>query len=142
MTKLFRILMCIAAVLSFSLPATAARPSKPMDVFENQPIQTGSGKALTQAQIQSAIISAGKQRDWLIKPAGKGTLAAHIDVRQHSVDLLITHTAKQFSIAYKDSANLGYEVNKADPKRPLIHPSYNKWVRNLVSDIDKEFQRQ
>lgn len=142
MTKLLRILMCALAALSFCQAATAARPSKPMDTFENLPIQTTSGKALTRAQIQAAIIQAGKQRDWIIKPAADGTLAAHIDVRQHSVDLAIRFDTNKYDIQYKNSTNLGYEINKADATRPLIHPSYNKWVHNLVSDINKEFHRQ
>ena len=40
-----------------------------------------------------------------------------------------------------DSSNLGYAPNPEDPGRPLIHPAYNKWVQNLVGDINREFSR-
>lgn len=142
MIKLLRMLMLTLVAFSFSQTAMAARPSKPMDSFVNIPIETGSGKALTRAQVQAAIIQAGKQRDWVIKPATGGVLAGHIDVRQHAVDVTIRFDTKKYDIVYKDSKNLGYKPNEDDPAKPLIHPSYNKWVRNLVSDIEKEFRNK
>lgn len=139
MTKLLRLLLCTFAALTFVQSAGAARPSKPMDSFENIPVETSSGKALTAAQVQAAITAAATRRDWVVKPAGRGQLAAHIDVRQHAVDLIIRFDNKKYSLDYKDSKELGY-VAKSGDKGPLIHPSYNKWLRTLVADIKKEIR--
>jgi hypothetical protein len=139
MTKLLRFLLCSLAALTFVQSASAARPSKPMESFENIAVETSSGKALTAAQVQAAITAAATRRDWVVKPAGRGQLAAHIDVRQHAVDLVIRFDNKKYSLDYKDSTELGY-VAKAGDKGPLIHPSYNKWLRTLVADIKKEIR--
>ncbi len=139
MTKLLRLLLCTFAALTFVQSAGAARPSKPMDSFENIPVETSSGKSLTAAQVQAAITAAATRRDWVVKPAGRGQLAAHIDVRQHAVDLIIRFDNKKYSLDYKDSKELGY-VEKSSDKGPLIHPSYNKWLRTLVADIKKEIR--
>ncbi|HUH58931.1 MAG TPA: hypothetical protein VL001_02515 [Candidimonas sp.] len=139
MTKLLRFLLCTLAALAFVQSASAARPSKPMESFENIPVETASGKALTAAQVQAAISAAATRREWSIKPAGPGALAAHIDVRQHAVDLIIRFDNKKYSLDYKDSKALGY-VAKTSDTGPLIHPSYNKWLRTLVADIKKELR--
>ena len=41
----------------------------------------------------------------------------------------------KFSITYRASENMGFEVVNG---RPFIHPKYNQWIGNLLSDIRKE----
>lgn len=138
---LIRILFVLSALLAATAPTQAARPSKPMTLFVENPISTASGKTPSRAEIDQAIIRAGKERDWVITSDGDGTLKARLLVRTHTLDVLIRVDGARYDIVYADSKNLGYAPNAEDPSRPLIHPAYNKWVQNLVTDISREFNR-
>jgi hypothetical protein len=118
--------------LCISTGALAARATK-MDTFDNIPLQSASGKSLTLAQVKQAITSAAKSREWAVKDSGPSQITATILVRgEFRVTVDIPFTTKEFSIKYASSENLNY---KESSKGPMIHPNYNKWVKNLSGDI-------
>lgn len=118
--------------------AQAARASKPMQLFVGYPIETGSGKQLRQDELESALKRAGLQRNWVMSPNQDGSVRAHLSIRRHTLDVLIRFQGNTFDVSYLDSTELGYAPNPEDPLRPLIHPQYNNWVKNLVGDIRRE----
>lgn len=139
MTLYRRIATALTFALMFALigGAQAARLGQPMELFLNNPIQIVSGAKPTKAQIESTVIKAGIARGWIITRNQDGTLNAHLAVRQHTLDVIITLKDNKFDIVYKDSTNLRYAPNPADPARPLIHPSDSKWVKSLIFDIQQ-----
>ncbi|THF62492.1 hypothetical protein [Pseudothauera rhizosphaerae] len=142
MKNWLRILMALAATLTIGTAAHAARPSQPMELFLGNPIETTSGKPLSAVEAEQAMTRAGAARGWKITRNADGTLNAHLPIRKHTLDVTIRIDGRQYDIVYRDSAVLGYAPNPDDPERPLIHPSYNKWVKTLVSDFTLEFARQ
>ena len=58
----FRIMFSLSALLIAAAPAHSARPSKPLTLFNDNPISTTSGKSLSTTEIDQAIIRAGKTR--------------------------------------------------------------------------------
>lgn len=122
----------LVAAMSISMTAHAARTAK-METFENIPLETGSGKPLTLAQVKQTITTAAKSRDWSVKDSGASQVTATILVRgEFRVAVDIPYTTKEFSIKYVSSENLNY---KETAKGPVIHANYNKWVKNLTADI-------
>jgi len=139
MKLLPRIVAALTLILASLSTAQAARPGKPMELFLDNPISTASGTVPAREQIETAMIRAGLQRQWQITRNADGTLNAHLSVRQHTLDVTITLHDTRYDIAYKDSTNLKYAPNPDDPDRPIIHPSYNKWLKNLISDFNAQF---
>ncbi|CAI0784520.1 Uncharacterised protein [Serratia marcescens] len=82
----------------------------------------------SEAQVRSAILKAGAQRQWIMNDAGPGVIKARQQNRNHSAEVRITYSATAYSIDYDSSQNLLASQGK-------IHKNYNRWVRNLDKDI-------
>lgn len=82
----------------------------------------------TEAQVKTAILKAGAQRDWIMNDAGAGVIKARQQNSKHSAEVRITYSATGYSIKYDSSQNLRASGGK-------IHKNYNRWVRNLDKDI-------
>src|SRR5690606_33398796 len=94
----------------------AARPSKPMELFIGIPIETGNGKPLSQEEWVLALKRAGQQRNWVMTPDPDGTVRAHLSIRTHKLDVLITLHDNTFEVSYLDSTGLGFAENPNDPQ--------------------------
>lgn len=80
------------------------------------------------SQLKSAILEAGRARQWMMQPQQPGVINGHITQRDHSADIRITYGANHYAINYVGSSNL-----LASPGE--IHRNYNRWVNNLDKDI-------
>lgn len=79
-------------------------------------------------QLQTAILEAGRARQWVMQPQQPGVINGHITQRDHSADIRITYGANHYSINYVGSNNLMASAGE-------IHRNYNRWVNNLDKDI-------
>ncbi len=91
-------------------------------------VQTTVSAGHTEAQVKSAILQAGVQREWIMSDAGPGVIKGHLQNRAHSADIKINYSATGYSINYVSSLNLMASGGK-------IHRNYNRWVHNLDKDI-------
>jgi len=92
------------------------------------PVATASGKAMTAAQVRSAIMAAGAALGWQMADAGPGKLVGTLNLRTHQAVVDIPYSSKSYSIVYRSSQNLN-EANGT------IHTNYNGWVQNLDRGI-------
>lgn len=106
---------------------TAGMTGNPIYNVSGAPIET-FGKPATMADVERAIIRAGLQRGWIMRPVKPGHILGTLNVRQHSAVVDITYDTKSYNIAYKDSSNLDYNDGR-------IHRNYNGWIQNLEKDI-------
>ncbi len=79
-------------------------------------------------QMQQAIRSAGAALGWRMSEVEPGLLEARLHLRDHVAVVEIPYADGQYSIRYKDSANLHYQDGQ-------IHPNYNNWIINLDNQI-------
>lgn len=128
----------VLLALALFQTSTAWASPTPMHDFSNIPLP----ETLSVAEVQQAMITAGRKRGWVITPAPDGTLDAHISVRTHKVAASIVTVPGHYAILYRNSVNLQYAPNPVNPDRPLIHAAYNRWVRNLTMDIKEELARR
>jgi hypothetical protein len=91
----------------------------------------GTSKAVSMSDVEMAIRRAGQSLGWQIVPQGPGRAEGTLVLRDHRAVVNITYDAKNYSITYKDSANLQYDGK-------TIHSNYNGWVQNLDKAISKE----
>ncbi|MDR1994322.1 hypothetical protein [Azonexus sp.] len=137
--KLFgKIVISFVLALGVYSGAYAARAGVPMELFLNNPIPALNTPEATKKN-EDAVARAGAMHGWVISKNTDGTLNAHLSIRSHSLDLTIKFHNNQYDIVYKDSRNLGYAPNPENPDQPIIHPSVNRWIRNLISDINAQF---
>ena len=117
-----RIVFVVAAVF---LSACAA----PNTVHNVSDVPVVSNKANPTADdVRQAIVRAGAQLGWAMKPDRPGHILGTLTLRQHVAVVDIDYTPKSYSIKYKDSTNLNYDGTS-------IHRNYNGWIQNLDKAI-------
>lgn len=119
-----------AALAAACLVATIAGCARmgPIYNVNDAPVASASGKAMTAAQVRSAILTAGAALGWQMADAGPGRIVGTLNLRTHQAVVEIPYSAKSYSIVYKSSQNLS-EANGT------IHTNYNGWVQNLDRGI-------
>ena len=135
-----KMLRLMAALLAWTLLAMSAhaRSGVPVADFENLPAVTASGQPASGAQIKAAIQAAAQQNGWTVVAPAPDRMVATLQVRnKHTVVTEIVYKPGQYSVKYKDSANMNF-----DPSTRVIHPFYNKWVQGLVDGIRTEAARR
>ncbi|HRE19003.1 MAG TPA: hypothetical protein PLW86_18360 [Rhodocyclaceae bacterium] len=131
-----RNLFAVCFALMFSLSAEASRDPVPMSNFENVSLEAPSGKALGMSDIRTAIVRAASKQAWTLVDAAPGKLTATLNVNgKHMVIVDIVYSVEKFSVIYVDSMGIKAGVHEGVP---VIHPSYNRWLQNLVNGIRLE----
>lgn len=96
---------------------------------QSQPVQVNA-KTYTDAQVKSAIISAGAGLGWIIKDVAPGKLAGDIELRgKHKASVEILYNKSTYSIMYVSSIGL-------ESDGTTIHQNYNRWIANLEKAIN------
>lgn len=114
-------IILFGAVLVFTLGLMGCR-SAPIYNVEQSPI--GVSAAASLKDIQKTIITAGAGLGWKMKEQVPGTITGTLNLRKHMAVVEIPYSNTEYSIIYKDSAELGYDGSS-------IHKNYNGWVQNL-----------
>lgn len=121
-------LLCTGVFLSVSCGS-----SNPILNYQEVPTAGNSGTANLN-NVQRAILTACARNGWQPKVAGNGHIAAtkYLSGRIAVVD--IHFSAETYSIAYRDSSNMGYDGTS-------INPLYNDWVESLNQEIRTKLSR-
>jgi hypothetical protein len=118
-------------------PAAGAILEAEVENFENIPVKAIGGKPLSSAEVRDAIVAAATSRQWKIDYVRAGALIGRLNVGgKHLAEVNILYSPEQYSVVYRDSVNLNYRA--ADS---TIHPSYNRWVKQLVDAINLSLRR-
>ncbi|MDR3346736.1 MAG: hypothetical protein LBS73_06140 [Campylobacteraceae bacterium] len=123
-----KLLLALLVVVGGLFYAGCSTTSQPVYNIEGAHAQSFDGKALTSAQVEKAILSAGTQRGWRMQKVKDGLITATYYARQHMAQIEVKYSSSSYSIKYKNSSDLNYDgVN--------IHRNYNSWIRNLDNSI-------
>lgn len=108
-----------------------ARRLTPVINLEN--VSIVSDKKISSEQVRRAILSAAKTQGWrVVADAGKGSLVLRKHWSSHAITSQVKYSSTQYSILYKDSANMNYTEAEGTPS---IHPYYNRYVEALSIEI-------
>lgn len=133
------------AMLGFLLPLSLVsapalgRTSVPIESIENVNIVTASGKPVAPSVIHDAFIFAGKRYNWEFSDGGPNQLTGSTSWNsKHTIWVDILYSPERYSIRYRDSKNLNYELRDG---APAIHPEYNRRVKQLIEEFSNELRR-
>lgn len=118
--------MALLAVFAIFLSSCGVR-LEPVYNADNIPVPSG----LQASTVEKTIKIAAANRGWIVADQGKGILRATLHQRTHEAVIDIHYSETSYSIDYVSSVDLLYDGSK-------IHRNYNKWVRILENDINKE----
>lgn len=131
-------------------PAQADMSSVPMESFEHIEVKHFADRKVTTEELQRAIIVASARLGWALVERKDDKLSLHLDVRRHALDIEIHTQPNEYSIKYVRSTNLGeappgtydnYTSGRPEKNEGmLIHPSYNRWIKNLIRNTNAEIQ--
>jgi len=138
MKRLAQTLFLAGALLAAQ--AAFARGGVPLVERPSEPIVTGSGKTVNAEAFKKAVMNAGAAVKWEVAPGadGKSLRATYRVQNKHTVMVDIVPGPETFAVKYADSVNMNYVVQNG---APVIHPSYNKWVGQLVDSIRSELKK-
>ncbi|MEH6545381.1 MAG: hypothetical protein V7701_03065 [Sneathiella sp.] len=86
------------------------------------------------SKIDSIIKVAVTGRGWRVEDVSPGVIKATLRQRTHEAIVNIKYSNKAYSIDYVSSQDLLYDGSQ-------IHRNYNRWVKTLEQDINKEMYR-
>jgi hypothetical protein len=157
-------LALLTLVAAFCMQARAQRTPVPVVDFANIPVAQSAAKALTADQVRDAIGRAAAAQSWTVSQVGEGELEARfVKNAKHTVVVAIRYDATRYAVAYKDSIDMKFEERSlqmdtqlyrsaaqkqkeqfvTDPltayavvrRDALLHPFYERWVRQLLAGI-------
>jgi hypothetical protein len=110
------------------------------------------GNELSEQQVKEAINRGVESAGWSIESEAPGNILATYTIRIHTIAVNIRYTEKEYNINYAYSKNM--KINCTDDRAKgiilskwpeescggahpqLIHAAYEKWVKELKSEID------
>jgi hypothetical protein len=132
-----RILLFLFAT-ALSISAGAALPPVPLQNNERVAVSVSDKTKLSPEAVKKAIVVGGASKGWRLAQESPGSVRLSINVRQHSATIDIGYSLDAYSIKYVSSENLDYAVRDGVE---TIHPTYNRWLRNLIQAITAELLR-
>ncbi len=102
--------------------------TNPILNIEKAPIEIAAKHS--SKDIKKAIMRAGTELNWQMKPIKAGHIVGTLYIRTHVAVVDITYSKNSYNIVYKSSKNLKYNgIN--------IHKNYNTWIKLLNRLIQK-----
>jgi len=119
------------SMLGLALAILGCGAAAPVVNIDNSQVLEKSAKI---SNVEIAIKKGATKRGWKVKKIENGLFEVSQLIRgKHMVVVDVAYTNKGYKVDYKSSTNLKY-----NEETNTIHRSYNKWINNLVRDIDAE----
>jgi len=123
--KPFAVRIFFAALLILTVASCRA-----VTIYNVENYSLNASPNATMEDVESAIKRAGAGLGWHIKSVSPGILEARLTIRRHLAVTAIRYDTKVFSINYRESTNLKYNMTDK-----TIHSNYVGWVQNLQKAI-------
>lgn len=118
--------LCLLALLAIHGSEVFAR-SEPMPEFTAEQILS---KPDSPAAVKAAIRKAAAKLGWEVRSEQGDTLRLVLEIRgKHELTIDVKAGPQAVDVVYVNSINLNYQDRDG---QVLIHPSYGRWVNNLL----------
>lgn len=145
-----RIKFLLAVLLSSMIVMLSGCRTSPIHNIQDQSLVFGKSEISAEA-ISKSIVRAGSKAGWNMNANKSGHVLGTLYIKSHMAQVDIDYDSKKYSITYKNSTNLNYQVytneitdNKGNThinKSAEIHRNYNKWVQQLDREIKAELSQ-
>jgi hypothetical protein len=85
------------------------------------------------SDVEAAIYQGCSKGKWIPTKIRDGEIEATLYLRNHVAVVDIDYDANAFQVRYVRSENLNFKNRGGEE---VIHPNYNAWVKNLISNIE------
>lgn len=124
----------IALGLALSSESVLARQS-PLIEPERVLLARANGDELSMDQMRAAILAGARQHMWVATQDKPGQITLRFDKgSRHTAVVTVDYDTKGYLVRYASSVNLEHAVVDG---QTLIHPNYNRWIRNLIHSIGR-----
>lgn len=115
---------------AFGILLLAAACTAPIHRVNSVGYGWGPAKGVTMAQVQKTVEETARNSGWALSDVKTGSFTAERqwDANKHNIVVDVTYDLKTFSIAYKNSKQMGYSGTS-------IHHTYNDMVEELEGRI-------
>ncbi len=120
-----RIILALCVAFLGFLTVTGCATTAPIESPVTQNIPTG----LTNDEVKSVIVTTASSREWRVSKSSKGSLEMFYARGSVSATIRVDYTTSNYTITYVSSTGMKAAGGK-------IHKNYNRWIRNLVKDIN------
>ncbi len=129
------------ALSVFSSATVAAREPIPIVDIVAQPVAAASGKKFSAGEVCQTIRTVAEDKKWSISQQSEDKLNASLswNGNKHSIFVDIACAPDGYSLAYKDSVNMKYDMLNG---QRVIHPYYGRYVNALREAVRSEFMRR
>lgn len=128
-----RKLVLFTCLLFWSQLGLAAQPSVGMLDFGEVPVSRIDNQDPTLAEVRKDVIMGAMRLGWELQGGTDSESTLRYAKPDYDVTIRVKFTTKTIKFEYVSSNGLGYE--KRENGETLIHPSYNRWIANLVKSI-------
>ncbi len=124
----------IAALAIVAATSVAYGRDEPLVEPGRIALTAADGKPRGAADVRAMIIAGGRKLGWSVDAdiPGKLTLQ-HSKGSKHEVVVDAVYDNQGYELKYVSSVNMNY--SKAEDGKAEIHPTYNRWVANLIAAI-------
>lgn len=120
----------VLALAIFSSSAMARNT----EMFNPPEVKFSSQNEETIKKVHDRIVDAGRSLGWMVVKDEAGEINLYYDKQgKHQVTIAVKYDTSGYQISYLSSVNLNFVEEDGVRK---IHPAYNRWVRNLMKNID------
>ncbi|MDX2471128.1 MAG: hypothetical protein QNL04_11190 [SAR324 cluster bacterium] len=124
-------LKLIVAALTLALVLSSCSPGHQLIEPKFNVIET------TDKVLEKAILDSLMSKNWIITGQELNKLTADYSRGRISVSISVHYAKGEITIIHEKSENLKY---KEEEGKIYIHPTYNKWIRNLEKEIKLRVQ--
>jgi hypothetical protein len=87
---------------------------------------------------QTPLIFAGKRYNWEFSGGPDQLIGTTSWNNKHTISVDILYSGERYSVRYRDSKNMNYDPHDG---APVIHPEYNRRVKQLIDEFSNELRR-
>jgi phage tail protein X len=130
--KHFALTLALTAALLHAGPTLAARVEALVEP-DRVTLPTAAGQPTNVVRVREAIVQSANRYQWVIVEETPGVLVLkHDKGTKHQAVVRISYDAQGYQLRYVSSMNLNHQ---GEGPGAQIHPTYNRWVRNLQLGI-------
>lgn len=132
-------LLALGLAATLLAPAPAMAREEPLEDYPARPILSTGDRAPTLDEVRAAIARAVARAPsgWSITARTQDSVRARFEKGEHWFVVELAFAETTYAVKYIDSAQMNFSEENGTR---MIHPNYNRWLRNFLKLVDQELR--